>query len=69
MSVNFDVEKNRLMFRYNGMPVAAGELDFFKLMEYEFCGVDNADEEFVTFNYGGIRTTLRQEWVRILCNL
>ena len=44
------------------MPVAAGELDFFKMMEYEFCGGEDADVEFVTYNYGGLRTTLRQEW-------
>ena len=54
------------------MPVAAGEVDFFKKMEQEFCGVEDADVEFETYNYGGLRTTLRQEWEYVvracLCN-
>jgi hypothetical protein len=53
------------------MPVAAGEVDFLRMMEHEFCGVEDADTEFETYNYGGLRTTLRQEWeyvVTFLCN-
>ena len=51
---------------YNGMPVAAGELELFKMMEFEFCGGENADDMFTTFNYGGLETTLRLEWLYVV---
>ena len=47
---------------YNGMPIAVGEVDLFKMMEHEFCFSEGADEVFQTYNFGGLETTLRQEW-------
>lgn len=44
---------------------------FFENDGTRFCGVEDADTEFETFNYGGLHTTLRQEWeyvVTFLCN-
>jgi len=61
-----DIEFYQGLDSYNGMPVAAGELELFKMMEGEFCGGDDADTLFTTWNYGGLQTTLRLEWLYVV---
>ena len=34
--------------------------------EFEFCGGGDADDVFTTFNYGGLETTLRLEWLYVV---